>query len=257
MAELPTSGRRRTPGLRREEVSLLSGVSLTWYTWLEQGRDINVSAQILAALARVLRLDTVERDHLFRLAELPPPAREHSAELPDGVRAFLARLDPSPAFVIDRCFDILAWNRTQSALLGTLIHRPARERNTVWQLFRAPEVRELMPEWEAEARWLVGLLRQQAAYAADSPRFGELVSELCATSPEFAALWSAHDVTEFRSSVRRYRHPVLGDVALTYVRLEVAEAPWLSVICHFAEPGSATDAGLRALAEGTSSPRGD
>ncbi|MHC5261115.1 helix-turn-helix transcriptional regulator [Streptomyces sp. UC4497] len=245
-AGLPPSGRRRTPGLRREEVSLLSGVSLTWYTWLEQGRDMRVSAQVLMALARVLRLDEVEHAHLFRLAGLPQPRRERPTELPSGVREFLDHLDPSPAFLIDRCFDILAWNRAQAALLGPLLERPARERNTVWQLFLVPQLRELMPEWDAEARWLVGLLRQQAAYETENPRFEELVSELLSASADFARMWAAHDVTEFRSSVRRYRHPALGEVELTYVRLAVTEAPWLSVICHFAAPGSETEARLRA-----------
>ncbi|MBO1331154.1 helix-turn-helix domain-containing protein [Streptomyces sp. VRA16 Mangrove soil] len=222
-------------------------MSLTWYTWLEQGRDINVSEQILSALATVLRLDEVERAHLYRLAELPEPSRGQAAGLPDGLREFLDRLDPSPAFVIDRCFDILAWNRAHAVLLGPLLERPARERNTVWQLFRAPEVRAALADWDAEARWLVGLLRQQAAYETGRARFTELVTELLDSSAEFARLWAAHDVTEFRSSVRRFRHQALGDVELTYVRLAVAEAPHLSVVCHFAAPGSPTDRRLREL----------
>ena len=145
---LPAGGRRRTPGLRREEVSLLSGVSLTWYTWLEQGRDINVSPQILLALARALQLDEVERAHLFRLAgrAAPEPA-ERSLQVPDAVRAFLDTLMPNPAFVIDRCFDVLAWNRAQEAVLGAaLLDRPRRELNSAWLLFREPGIRALMPE---------------------------------------------------------------------------------------------------------------
>lgn len=246
---LPPGGRRRTPGLRREEVSLLSGVSLTWYTWLEQGRDINVSPQILLALTRALQLDEVERAHLFRLAGLPvPEPAERSLAVPAPVRTFLDTLMPNPAFVIDRCFDILAWNRAQERILGSaLLDRPRRELNSVWMLFREPLLRRLMPEWEAEARWLAGLLRQQAAYELDNPRFTELVDELLATSPEFAALWKDHDVVEFRSSVRRYDHPEVGALEVSYVRMALEEAPWLSMICHFPEPGSEAESRLRKL----------
>ncbi|MGW3035246.1 helix-turn-helix transcriptional regulator [Streptomyces sp. NPDC001178] len=246
---LPPGGRRRTPGLRREEVSLLSGVSLTWYTWLEQGRDINVSPQILLALSRALQLDEVERAHLFRLSGLPvPEPAGRSRHVPDAVRTFLDTLMPNPAFVIDRCFDVLAWNRAQEQILGgALLERAPGELNSVWMLFREPLLRTLMPEWEAEARWLTGLLRQQAAYELDNPRFTELIDGLLATSPEFAALWPEHDVVEFRSSVRRYRHPDVGDFEVSYVRMAPAEAPWLSLICHFPEPGSEDERRLRRL----------
>ncbi|MFJ2830722.1 helix-turn-helix transcriptional regulator [Streptomyces sp. NPDC087263] len=246
---LPPGGRRRTPGLRREEVSLLSGVSLTWYTWLEQGRDIRVSPQILLALARALHLDDVERSHLFRLAGMPAPEpAERSLEVPPAVRTFLDKLMPNPAFVIDRCFDIRAWNPAQERILGpALLDRPRHELNSAWMLFRVPEVRTLMPEWDKEARWMAGLLRQQAAYELDNPRFSELVTELLETSPYFAEVWEDHDVIEFRSSVRRYRHPVAGDLEVTYVRMVLEEAPWLSLICHFAEPGSESEERLLKL----------
>ncbi|MFF4837467.1 helix-turn-helix transcriptional regulator [Streptomyces sp. NPDC001315] len=246
---LPPGGRRRTPGLRREEVSLLSGVSLTWYTWLEQGRDINVSPQILLALSRALQLDEVERAHLFRLAGMPAPEPAHRAPLvPDTVRLFLDTLMPNPAFVIDRCFDVLAWNGAQEQFLGAaLAERAPHELNSVWILFRTPGIRAIMPEWEAEARWLTGLLRQQMAYEIDNPRFTELVDELLSTSPEFAALWKEHDVVEFRSSVRRYDHPDVGAFEVSYVRMALEEAPWLSLICHFPEPGSESERRLRKL----------
>ena len=224
-------------------------MSLTWYTWLEQGRDINVSPQILLALARALHLDEVERSHLFRLAGMPAPEpAERSLEVPAAVRAFVDKLMPNPAFVIDRCFDIRAWNPAQERILGpALFDRPRRELNSAWMLFRVPEIRALMPEWEKEARWMAGLLRQQKAYELDNPRFSELVSELLETSGYFAEVWEDHDVIEFRSSVRRYRHPVVGDLEVTYVRMALEEAPWLSLICHFAEPGSESEERLHKL----------
>ncbi|MFG2776748.1 helix-turn-helix transcriptional regulator [Streptomyces prunicolor] len=249
----PAGGRRRTPGLRREEVSLLSGVSLTWYTWLDQGRDINVSLspppQILPALARAPQLDEVERAYLFRPAGVsaPEPA-ERSLQVPDAVRAFLDTLMPNPAFVIDRRFNVLAWNRAQEAVLGrALLDRPRRELNSAWPLFREPGVRALMPEWEAETEWMAGLLRQQAAYEVDKPGFAELIDKLVATSPHFARLGEAHEVVEFRSSLRRYHHPLAGDIEVSFVRLAVREAPWLSLVWHFPVPGSESERRLRGL----------
>ncbi|MFJ9241298.1 hypothetical protein [Streptomyces sp. NPDC101776] len=136
--------------------------------------------------------------------------------------------DVQPAFVIDPCFDVLARNRAQEVVLG-------------------PGIRALLPEWEAEAEWRAGLLRQQAAYELDNPRCRELIDELTTTSPHFARLWEAHEVVEFRSSVRRYRHPRAGDIEVPFVRLAVREAPWLSLICHFPEPGSESARRVRGL----------
>jgi len=250
-ATLPPGGRRRTPGLRREEVSLLSGVSVTWYTWLEQGRDINVSPQILLALARALDLDEVARAHLFRLAgaEPPPPPRAPgSAQVSAELRAFLAAQGPNPAFVIDRCFDILAWNAAEEALVhGISLDRPTHELNVLWLMFTEPKVRPLFDAWEDQARWLTAMLRGQAAYELDNPRFGELTEALLAASPLFRELWAAHDVESFRSSVRRFHHPVVGTLDLTYVRLAVDDDPGLSVVVHFPQPGSPSQERLLRL----------
>ncbi|CAG7629651.1 hypothetical protein SBRY_20586 [Actinacidiphila bryophytorum] len=251
-AGLPAGGRRRTPGLRREEVSLLSGVSLTWYTWLEQGRDINVSPQILLALARALSLDAVERDHLFRLAGAePPPAVRTAAASPmsPAVRAFLDAQSPNPAFVIDRCFDVLAWNDAEQALVaGRLdVDRPQSELNVLWLMFTEPGLRGLFDDWDGEVRWLTAMLRGQAAYEMDNPRFAELIDALLGASPLFRELWAAHDVQVFRSSVRRFHHPVVGQLDLSYVRLAVEDDPGRSVVVHFPEPGSPTQERLRRL----------
>lgn len=250
---LPAGGRRRTPGLRREEVSLLSGVSLTWYTWVEQGRDINVSPQVLLALARALQLTDVERTHLFRLAGAGPPASgtDRPPQVSESVRDFLRTLEPNPAFVIDRCFDVLAWNRAVPAVLTPAIdlERPRSELNTVWLLFHEPQLRERMPDWERETRWLTGLLRGQAAYETDNPRFAELVGGLRKSSPRFAELWEAHDVEEFSSSVRLYRHPLVGDLELSNIRLAVEGDAGRSIVVHFAAPGSRSAERLLSLAQ--------
>ncbi|WP_327291333.1 MmyB family transcriptional regulator [Streptomyces sp. NBC_01198] len=252
-ARLPAGGRRRrTPGLRREEVSLLSGVSLTWYTWLEQGRDINVSPQILLALARALGLDGVERDHLFRLAGAePPPAARHGASSPvsPALRAFLDAQSPNPALVVDRCFDILAWNDAEEALVGGRldIDRPRAELNVLWLMFTEDGLTELFDDWDGEVRWLTAMLRGQTAYETDNPRFAELIEALLAASPLFRELWAAHDVAAFRSSARRFHHPVVGELDLSYVRLAVEDDPGRSVVVHFPAPGSPTQERLHRL----------
>jgi hypothetical protein len=226
-------------------------VSVTWYTWLEQGRDIYVSPQILLALSRALALDEVERTHLFRLAGAEPPAPPRgpaSAPVGQAVRAFLDAQSPNPAFVVDRCFDLLAWNDALRALAhGVRLDRPARERNIVWLMFTDPGLRSLSGDWEREVRWLAAMLRGQAAYELDNPRFAELTEALRAGSPLFRELWSQHDVETFRSATRRFHHPVAGELDLRYVRLSVDDDPGRSVIVHFPEPGSASEKRLHQL----------
>ncbi|KUN21316.1 hypothetical protein AQJ23_30785 [Streptomyces antibioticus] len=242
--------RRRIQGLRREEVAQLSGVSLTWYTWLEQGRDINVSRQVLGGIARALTLDAVERSHLFRLAgEVPPDTAAAGDEQVAGpeMQTFLDLLDPNPAYVITRCFDVVAWNRAEAALMGGFDHLPVHERNALWLMFNAPEARDLLPDWEREARWLVGLLRTESAHELGSPRFIEVVNSLRKSSELFSEWWTSHDVQAFAPSVRRFRHPVVGELELNYVKLSVEGGRGLSIVSHFATPGSETARRLSTL----------
>ncbi len=243
-------GRRRVPGLRREEVAQLSGVSLTWYTWLEQGRNINVSRQVLNGIARALALDPAERVHLFRLAGEAPEA-DGSAEgehaVGPALQAFLEALNPNPAYLISRCFDILAWNHSQDVLLGGLGGIEPPRRNVIWMMFNSPDARAMLPDWEAEARWLVGLLRAESAHEVGSPRFIELVRALQRSSPQFHEWWTSHDVYQFTPSVRRFRHPVLGELSLNYLKLGVEGDAGRSIVAHFAQPGSVDEKTLREL----------
>jgi transcriptional regulator with XRE-family HTH domain len=211
---LPGGGRRRTPGLRREEVAQLAGVGVTWYTWLEQSRDINVSAPVLDAIARALRLDQRERAHLFTLSatvDLEAEARRCSALAP-GYQLFLDQLDPFPAVALSWRYDILAFNTAYRFLHGDLEEIPPEERNFLWLFFTHPDYVDFVEDRDGGARLAVARLRTHVASHLGDPLGQELVSRLLAASPFFAEIWSQHDVARndpgykvFPSSVGRLR----------------------------------------------------
>lgn len=196
-AGLPAGGRRRTPGLRREEVAQLAGVGLSWYTWLEQGRDVRPSPQVLDALARALRLGAAERAHLFHLArvEVPLPAAEdYPREAPPDLAALVAALDPHVvAFVTNPRADVLAWNRATSAVLVDFGSLPPGRRNLLSFLF-TDERMGTEPTWQDTARRNLARFRAEHARRVGDPAFTELIDELTAASAEFAAWWPAHEV---------------------------------------------------------------
>jgi transcriptional regulator with XRE-family HTH domain len=214
--------RRRTPGLRREELAQLSGISVTWYTWLEQGRRVSVSRQVIESLARVLRMTPAEREHLFTVAGLALPA--HTAgppEVDDTLRRLVETLDPNPALVVNPWWDVLAYNQVYSALHGGLDLPPA-ERNVLWLFFTATPSRYLIINWLEEARQLVGQLRAHLAQHPGDPRGPELIATLVAASPKFAELWHEHTAARFRSYRKGYQHPSAGPLYLDYIKLAAA-----------------------------------
>lgn len=213
---LPTAGRRRTPGLRREEVAQLAGVGVTWYTWLEQARDINVSEQVLQAIAGTLRLDPYEKAHLFTLAGAPEPVRDKECKaIPRGVHAMLAKLGPYPALVMNARTDILAYNRAYGALMD-VSSVPDDQRNAVLQAFTNPRWRARMPDWSDRMTQMVGQLRASMAAHVSEPAWKSLVKRLRQESSEFAALWERHDVQPMVNLTKRFRHPVLGLLSFDY-----------------------------------------
>lgn len=219
---LPDGGRRRTPGLRREEVAQLAGVGVTWYTWLEQARDINVSQQVLDAIARTLMLDPNERAHLFTLAGAPGvPADDDNLGLPPTVQPILDRLDPYPACVQNARYDLLAYNRTYNQLFMNLDVLPREERNCLWLLFTDPRWREAVLDWEYAASRMVAQYRAAMASHVGEPAWKCLVKRLQNASPEFAELWERHDVAAPGSTVKRFFHPEVGLVTVrrTYLWL--------------------------------------
>src|SRR5580692_8590984 len=215
--------RRRTPGLRREELAQLSGISVTWYTWLEQGRHITVSREVIESLARVLRMTPPEREHLFTVAGQALPAQTVGPpEVDDTLRRLVQALDPSPAFVTNPWWDLLAYNQAYSTLHGGLDARPSAERNVLWLFFTADPARYLIVNWADEARQLVGQLRAHLAQHPGDPRGPQLVATLTAASPKFAELWQEHGTARFRNYRKGYQHPAAGLLSLDYIKLTAA-----------------------------------
>jgi transcriptional regulator with XRE-family HTH domain len=213
---LPVAGRRRTPGLRREEVAQLAGVGVTWYTWLEQGRDINASEQVLDAIASTLRLDPYERSHLFTLAGAPEPAREKSCRaIPPGIHAMLAKLNPFPAVVMNARTDFLAYNEAYDWLMD-VSSLPVEDRNGTLLLFTNPAWRSRLPDWEERAGQMVGQLRGAMAEHVSEPAWKSLIKRLRRESPEFDALWQRHEIQPMRNLTKRFRHQDVGVLTFDY-----------------------------------------
>jgi transcriptional regulator with XRE-family HTH domain len=215
---LPAGGRRRTPGLRREEVAHLAGVGTTWYTWLEQGRDVRASLDVLEALARALRLTPAERGHLVLLGRgeqgpaCPPPAERVSPTL----KRLVENLGPSPAYIIGRRWDYLAWNQAWRAVFGWDPGRDPSTRNHVWLTFMDPSRRELMPDWERGARRIVAKFRADSARHISDPAFERLISSLRAASPEFRKWWERHEVATGGEGRKELLHPVEGKLVFEH-----------------------------------------
>jgi transcriptional regulator with XRE-family HTH domain len=223
---LPDGTRRRTPGLRREEVAQLAGVSHTYYAFLEQGRDIRPSSQVLDALAAALRLGPAERDHLYALAQRSAGPNGNTPEtLSAGVAALIERLDPSPSFVKGRRWDILAANASARALFTDWLACPPGQRNELLWMFTDPRARHVYVDWQKDAAAMLARFRMAADRRPDDPDFTGLIGELHRDSPEARAWWARHDVLAPASGTKRLRHPQLGEITFHHVVLQVADAP--------------------------------
>ncbi|MFF7051837.1 helix-turn-helix domain-containing protein [Streptomyces griseorubiginosus] len=248
---LPEFGRhRRVPGLRREELAQLAGVSVAYYTRLEQGNGRNVSAEVLNAIARALRLSDAEQAHLTHLAK-PKQHKKKAGARTEHVRGPLRQLLDSievPAYVSGRRSDILAWNRMAAAVFGDWSELPVEERNWARLVFLKPEYRELFVDWDQKAYDMVSYLRMDAGCQADDPLLSTLVGELSLKSEEFRRLWATHDVKEKTYGVKRLRHPLVGDLALHFESFRLSDGTDQALITYHAEPGSPSAEALRLLA---------
>ncbi|CAI6081833.1 hypothetical protein COHCIP112018_03442 [Cohnella sp. JJ-181] len=247
---LPRGGRRRTPGLRREEVAMLAGVSADWYTWLEQARDIQVSAQVLDGIAAALRLDAVERRHLYLLAlrQLPADPQPTDGAVPRTLRLFLERQMPCPAIATDQRMDVVAWNRMAGLIYGDYDAMSPRERNTVWRTFTSQAMRELLRDgWERHARHRLAQFRAGYARFAGDPWWMAMIEDLALESPEFGAWWPAHDVLDGPEGTKRNYHPEAGLLVFEQVSLIVSDAPHLTVTVNMPSAEGDTSAKLAQL----------
>lgn len=256
---VPTTGRtRRVPGLRRVELARLAGVSVDYYTRLEQGRPVNVSDSVLDAVATALQLDPVERTHLFDLARprQKTPAQRRARRRPQRVRPGVYRLletldEHVPALVLGRGMAVLAANRLARALITDFDALPARERNMARSIFLDESARELYPDWPAVAVDTVGMLRLNAGRYPDDPGLTELIGELAVKSPEFRRWWADHQVRNKTHGAKRYHHPVVGELTVTYENVSFPDDPDQSVCIYTVDPGSPAETALRLLANWT------
>ena len=241
---LPQRPRRRTPGLRREEVAELIGVGVTWYTWLEQGRPVRPSAAVLSRLAQVFQLDPDERAYLFTLAGRPAPLAPEAGPIPvrSALQALLTALEPNPAHVRDAHWFVVAWNRAE-ALIADWAALPPDERHVVWNHFTNPQLRQLLPDWEGDAQTMLALFRMAYGRQPDDPRLVDLVRRLVGVSVEFRAWWPQQAVQQQRDRPIILEQPVVGRLLLERITLRVEAVPSLSVRVLMAQPAS--DAGLK------------
>ncbi|MFF8965714.1 helix-turn-helix domain-containing protein [Streptomyces globisporus] len=250
---LPEFGRaRRVPGLRREELAQLAGVSVAYYTRLEQGNGRNVSAEVLDAIARALRLTDAEHAHLNHLAR---PARHKKKRRParvqrvrTGLLYLLDNMDGIPAYVTGARSDILAWNAMAAAVFGDWGALPPGERNWARLVFLSPGYRDLFVNWDSKASDMVSYLRLYAGCHPDDPELSALVGELSVKSDEFRRLWATHNVKEKGHGVKLVRHPLAGDLTLSYETLNLPDDEEQHLVTYHAEPGSESAQALRLLA---------
>jgi len=232
---LPTpeaASRRRTPGLRREEVATRANVSVTWYTWLEQGRGGPPSDEVLERLARALELDSAGREFMFLLAQQrPPPLKPRSSsEVTPSLQRVLDAMPTTPAIVKTASWDIVAWNAAALAVLADYPALEPRERNLLRRLFNTPRVRKGMPDWETDARYAVASFRIDMARAGDCPEAAALAAELQATSADFCRLWAENEMRSHWVGTKRIERPGVGAITLEYQALAIDSSPGLSLM---------------------------
>ncbi|MGX1880903.1 helix-turn-helix transcriptional regulator [Streptomyces sp. NPDC055287] len=248
---LPDFGRhRRVPGLRREELAQLAGVSVAYYTRLEQGNGRNVSMGVLDAIARALRLSDAERDHLTHLAK-PSPKRKRPVRpqrLRPGMQHLMDAMDGVPAYVMGRRTDVLGCNRMARSLFGDITALPVEERNIARLLFLDDDYRNVYVDWEFKACEVVSYLRLDAGCHPDDPLLSALVGELSVKNEVFRSLWAAHHVKDKGHGSKRLHHPLVGELTLAYETLTLADDPEQHLITFHAEPGSPSQASLHLLA---------
>ena len=245
---LPGGTRRRTPGLRREEVAALAGVGLTWYTWLEQGREINASVAFLEDLARVLKLDAAERYHLFLLAHRRPPVvpGHQWCQITPLVRRLLDDLPLRPAYVMNLSWDILAWNPAADRLF-TIGERQPQQRNMLWMLFADPELNQRLIGWQEQAPQILASFRRDYARAPQDATMLQRIQALSDVSPQFSQLWQQHDIHGRCQGQRTFLVEGAGEVTFEHASFIVDEDNHLRLVMYSAQPDCPASAAFEAM----------
>jgi transcriptional regulator with XRE-family HTH domain len=243
---MPPGGRRRTPGLRREEVAALAGVSTEWYTWLEQARAVRASADALGRISGALRLEPSASRHLLTLAGYGPQANGdagwRAADVAPHLQQVLDRLDPYPAWVYGERWDVVAWNRGATILYGDFAAMQGHERNMLSVMFLNPGIRRQLVDWPRLARGIVAKVRAVYARYVDDPWYHEIIDLLCARSPEFAAWWRDHDVHPYQDGIKSFDHPAAGRLTFDFSTFDLRDERFanLSLVTYVPQPGSGT-----------------
>jgi transcriptional regulator with XRE-family HTH domain len=246
---LSTGPRRRTPGLRREEIAMVAGVGTTWYTWLEQGRDVKPSNEVLAALGDALKLDMAEKQHLFILAgrHAPAPRPNNPERVEAALLHTLTSLTIQPAYVMGRRWDVLAWNRAAEAVFGDYGALQGDARNTMHLVFTDKRHRRLLTDWEDVARMAIGRFRADSARYVGDPDFERLIAALTAASPQFRAWWPERDVFRQLSGIKKIRHPEAGPMTFEHMSFSIDDGSDMKLIVYTPLPAQDSVAKMEAL----------
>jgi hypothetical protein len=248
---LISTGRRRTQGLRREEVAQLAGVGLTWYTWLEQGRAIHVSSSVIESLSRVLLLDRNERKHLYLLANLPLPTDipEYQGVVSPSLQHVLDCLTFCPSLITDQRWNVIAWNREAGLLFGDFAKMNARERNIVWTMFTDAKYKQLFPDWNLYAKRVLGAFRASCGQYVEDSWLVQFVEDLKMQSSEFHTWWSLHEIENSSEKYKKLNHPTVGTLEFEVSNFDVSDHLGLKLIVHVPQPETETAAKIKLLLE--------
>ena len=247
---LPNGGRRRTPGLRREEVAMLAGVGTTWYTWLEQGRDVRASLDVLDSLSRALKLSAAERIHLILLGrgeEGPAASSAPGERVSPAIKRVIENLGLNPAFLLGYRWDYLAWNKAATVLFGDLGAIPRARRNHVWLMFTDPARREMFVDWKQGSRLCVAKFRADSARHLGDQAFEELIAALRNASPEFCREWRRHEVATGSAGLKLLNHPVEGNMVFEHAAFNPSDSPDQRLVLYTPVPVEDTPAKLARL----------
>jgi transcriptional regulator with XRE-family HTH domain len=226
--------RRRTPGLRREEVAHLAGVGTTWYTWLEQGRDVRPSSEVLGALADALRLDRAERQYLFHLSgrQVAEINLRPKAEVAQSLQRMLIALTDQPAYFIDRCWNVLCWNRAAEVVFGDYSRLIGDKRNSMYMLFVDPDHRRMLVDWQDLAPIALGMFRAENAEYAGNPEYDRIIGTLMNCSLEFRQFWQQHEVSRYVPINKRINHPIAGRLVFEYSSLTADDQSGVKLVVY-------------------------